>query len=395
MVLRGRVVGAIYLDTHDSIHRFGEKERTFVEALASQAAVAIENARLFGQMRSENIRLQREVEGRFKEVIGSSPAMRRVHQVMEGVLNNDSTVLLTGESGTGKGMVARAIHANGHRQQGPFIAVDCGALPDNLLEAELFGYRRGAFTGADQDRTGLVEEARGGTLFLDEIGNTSPGFQARLLRLLQEKEIRRLGENEARPVNVRIIAATNADLRSLMQDGKFRQDLFYRLNVVSIEVPPLRNRLEDLTTLVDHFIRRHASQSSQVKRLGPGVLRAFGQYSWPGNVRELEHVLERLLLLTPGEFITLDDLPDELRPTDAAPAHGDVHDEARRAGKHPGPRSIDSPKTGEQLMIEDALRRYAGDKAKAARFIGWNRQKLYRRMRSFSIPAGFGHKKAA
>lgn len=321
--------------------------------------------------------------------------MRKVQQVMVGILNNDSTVLLTGESGTGKGMVARAIHANGHRQAGHFIAVDCGALPDNLLEAELFGYRRGAFTGADQERIGLIEEAGGGTLFLDEIGNTSPGLQARLLRVLQEKEIRRLGENEARPVNVRIIAATNADLRALMNEGKFRQDLFYRLNVVSIEVPPLRARLEDLTALVDHFLRRHTPAGSTTKRLGPGVLRAFGQYSWPGNVRELEHVIERLILLTPGEFITVDDLPDEMRPIPADPGRDPHHDEPVVIGTRlRRSREMDSPKSGEQLMIEDALRRYAGDKAKAARFIGWNRQKLYRRMRSFGIPGKFGRKAA-
>jgi len=312
---------------------------------------------------------------------------------MAGVLTNDSTVLLTGESGTGKGLVARAIHSNSHRHLGPFIAVDCGALPENLLEAEMFGYARGAFTGADRDRIGLIEEARGGTLFLDEIGNTSLALQARLLRVLQEKEVRRLGENMPRPVNTRIIAATNGDLRSMMSQGRFRQDLFYRLNVVSIEVPPLRTRIEDLAPLVDHFLRRHVSSEGVVKRLGPGVMRALGCYSWPGNVRELEHVLERLVLLSAGEIVTVDDLPDELRPSpsdmpkNAAPFEGTNSLRGRA-------RSPESPKTGEQLLVEDALRRYAGDKAKAARFIGWNRQKLYRRMRSFGIPTEYGRKAA-
>ena len=395
MMMRRRYVGAIYLDTRLTSHRFGERERAFVESLAGQAAVAIENARLFGQMRAENVRLHREVEGRFRDLIGSATAMRKVQQLMLGLLNNDSTVLLTGESGTGKGMVARAIHTHCHRQAGPFIAVDCGALPENLLEAELFGYRRGAFTGADQDRIGLIEEARGGTLFLDEIGNTSPGLQSRLLRVLQEKEIRRLGENDSRPVNVRIIAATNADLRSLMSEGRFRQDLFYRLNVVSIDVPPLRHRLEDLTALADHFLRRHTPPQSTVKRLGPGVLRAFGKYHWPGNVRELEHVIERLILLTPGEFITVDDLPDEIRPGPSeSHLSGNLEQGPKRVSKLSRSHEYDSPKTGEQIMIEDALRRYAGDKAKVARFIGWNRQKLYRRMRSFGIAATFGRRAA-
>jgi Nif-specific regulatory protein len=393
MKVRDRVAGAIYLDTHDPGQAFGEKERAFVESFASQAAVAIENARLFGQVKAENLRLQQEVEGRFRDLIGTSSAIRRVQKIMAGVLSNHSTILLTGESGTGKGLVARSIHANSVRHSGPFIAVDCGALPDNLLEAELFGHARGAFTGADRDRIGLIEEARGGTLFLDEIGNTSLALQARLLRVLQEKEVRRVGENTSRPVSARFIAATNADLRSMMSQGRFRQDLFYRLNVVLIEVPPLRNRIEDLAPLVDHFLQRHLSSDGVVKRLGPGVMRAFGQYSWPGNVRELEHVLERLVLLSAGEIITVDDLPDEMRPASSDALRNGSHFEgANNPRRHA--RQPESPKTGEQLLIEDALRRYAGDKAKAARFIGWNRQKLYRRMRLFAIPTEYGRKAA-
>jgi transcriptional regulator with GAF, ATPase, and Fis domain len=394
MVFRDKLIGAIYLESGGSEGPFAEDERAFVESFASHAAVAIENARLFGQMRAENLRLQHEVQGRFKDIIGSSSAISKVRRVMAGVLANDSTVLLTGESGTGKGMVARAIHTNGQRHVGPFIEVDCGALPENLLEAELFGYAKGAFTGADRERVGLIEEARGGTLFLDEIGNTTPALQARLLRVLQEREVRRLGENAVRSVNVRVIAATNADLRALMSQGRFRQDLFYRLNVVAIEVPPLRDRLEDMTAMVDHFLRRYPSRDGVVKRLGPGVMRAFGRYSWPGNVRELQHAIERLVLLSAGDIISVDDLPDELR---ADPGEARRNPDPVDMASHIQRRSVrmsEGPKSGEQLMIEDALRRYAGDKAKAARFIGWNRQKLYRRMRSFRIPKAYGRKAA-
>jgi two-component system response regulator HydG len=257
------------------------------------------------------------------------------------------------------------------------VAVDCGALPENLLEAELFGYARGAFTGADRDRVGLIEEARGGTLFLDEITNTSLALQSKLLRVLQEREVRRLGENAPRPVDVRVIAATNGDIKTLMEQGKFRQDLYYRLNVVSIEVPPLRSRREDIPLLAEHFLRERAGQGVAPKRLGPAVSEALLGHDWPGNVRELANVIERAHVLSPGDVITAQDLPEGLRAV------------APRAGPSEG-HDGETRKSGEQLMIEEALRRFGGDKAKTARYIGWNRQKLYRRMKEFGIPADYG-----
>ncbi len=248
-----------------------------------------------------------------------------------------------------------------------------------MLEAELFGYARGAFTGAARERVGLIEEGHGGTLFLDEITNTTPATQAKLLRVLQENEVRRLGENASRRVDVRWIAATNADLKGLMAEGRFRQDLYYRLNVVTIEVPPLRARPEDIPLLASHFLRARARDGGTPKRLGPGVDDLLAVYAWPGNVRELENTVERLVVLAPGDVITVDDLPDPIRGGArgaTAGADGSGHGGAR--------------KTGEQIMIEEALRRHLGDKAKAERFIGWNRQKLYRRMKEYGIPADYG-----
>jgi len=373
----GRTVGVIYLDTRKAAQMFTDKERTFVESFASQAAIAIENARQFGNMRAENDRLRRDVKGRnrFENLIGAAPAMHKLCESISGVLSSDCNVLIIGESGTGKELVAKAIHYNGPRQKGKFVAIDCGALPEHLLEAELFGFVRGAFTGAERTRVGLIEEASGGTLFLDEITNTSLALQARLLRVLQEHEIRRVGENTPRQVDIRVLGATNADVAALMKEGKFRTDLYYRLNVVTLEVPPLRARREDIPLLVDNYLKKHVGDSGAPRKLRPGVVEALCRYDWPGNVRELENILERLLVLTPGDAIGVDDLPGMIRSA---------------AGIAPTNGNGDGHKTGEQIMIEEALRRFAGDKAKAARFIGWNRQKLYRKMKALDIPTDFG-----
>ncbi|HEV8703289.1 MAG TPA: sigma-54-dependent Fis family transcriptional regulator, partial [Candidatus Polarisedimenticolia bacterium] len=386
MRTRGRTVGIIYLDTRRAAQMFTDKERTFVESFASQAAIAIENARVFGDINAENARLKREAagRGRFENLIGTSAAMMRLSDTIAGVMGSDCNVLVAGESGTGKELVAKAIHYNGPRQKRKFVAIDCGALPEGLLEAELFGFARGAFTGADRDKVGLIEESHGGTLFLDEITNTTVALQAKLLRVLQEHEVRRLGENSPRRVDARIIAATNANIASLIRDGKFRSDLFYRLNVVTIEVPPLRDRREDIPLLVEHFVRQLSPDETSRRRLAPGVVEALGRYDWPGNVRELENVVERLLVLARGPIISQDALPENIR---AAAGLRDLAAVARSAALDGG---NNGRKTGEQMLVEDALRRFRGDKAKAARFIGWNRQKLYRKMKGFGIPADYG-----
>jgi DNA-binding NtrC family response regulator len=263
------------------------------------------------------------------------------------------------------------------------MAVDCGALPEGLLEAELFGHVRGAFTGADRDRVGLIQEADGGTLFLDEITNTSLALQARLLRVLQEREVRRVGENTPRRVDVRVIAASNADVPRLVAEGGFRQDLYYRLNVVTIRVPPLRDRREDIPLLIEHLAARCVAKGLAPRAFAPEVHAALARHHWPGNVRELENLVERLMVMAPGPVVTIADLPHEYR--------GAGPDPAGRRPSSTGPRDAQvDPRTGEQVMIEQALERFGGDKAKAARYIGWNRQKLYRRMKHLSVAANHG-----
>jgi two-component system response regulator HupR/HoxA len=261
------------------------------------AALAEANERL----RQENLYLRREVERRysFGNIIGGSPAMERVFDVMEKVAATTATLLITGETGTGKDLVARAIHYASPRKDGRFVAQNCGALPDTLLESELFGHRRGAFTGAHQDKKGLFELAHRGSIFLDEIGETNPGMQVRLLRVLQDGEVRPLGASDIRKVDVRVIAATNRDLRKMVEDGDFREDLYYRLRVVEMPLPTLRERPEDIPTLAEHFLERAAERmGSSLRGFTHSAMNRLSAYPWPGNVRELENEIERVVALS-------------------------------------------------------------------------------------------------
>ena len=260
------------------------------------SALAEANERL----RQENLYLRREVERRyaFDQIIGTTTAMERVFEVMEKVAQTDATVLLTGETGTGKDLVAHAIHYAGARKQARFVAQNCGALPDTLLESELFGHKRGSFTGAHEDKKGLFEIAHGGTIFLDEIGETNPGMQVRLLRVLQDGEIRPLGASDARKVDVRVIAATNRDLRKMVQEGSFREDLYYRLRVVEIPLPPLRERPEDIPHLAHHFLEKATEKMGRaIRGFTNAAMDRLMAYEWSGNVRELENELERAVAL--------------------------------------------------------------------------------------------------
>ncbi|SFM65987.1 sigma-54-dependent transcriptional regulator [Thermodesulforhabdus norvegica] len=261
--------------------------------------------------------LQREVEERyrFSNIVGKSPVMKKLFDTIEKIAPSKATVLITGESGTGKELIARAIHYHSPRRDKPFVSVNCGALPETLLESELFGHEKGAFTGAVQRRKGRFELAHEGTLFLDEISEMSPHLQVKLLRVLQEMEFERVGGMETIRVDVRVIAASNRDLKAEMEEGRFRQDLFYRLNVVHIHVPPLRERKEDIPLLIQHFLTKYAGELGKRSpvRVHPEAMRCLMDYHWPGNVRELENVIERALILATGEEITLRDLPDEVR----------------------------------------------------------------------------------
>ena len=260
----------------------------------------------------ENILLRRRLEEQeeFDEIVGQSEPMLELFDILSRVVPTDSTVLITGESGTGKELVARAIHGNSPRCYFPFIAVSCGALPETLLESELFGYEKGAFTGADQTRKGRIEMAEGGTLFLDEIGEISPKTQVDLLRVLQHRNIQRLGSTEEFQVDVRILAATNRDLQQAIKEKGFREDLYYRLNVITIHLAPLRERKEDIPLLAEHFIRKFAVEMNQEpKKITTQALDLLVEYHWPGNIRELENVIERALVIGRGQSILPEDLP--------------------------------------------------------------------------------------
>lgn len=282
-----------------------------VDELKIIVANALEKKRL----QEENILLKRELKKKhsFETVIGKSKKIKQIYSMIEKIAGTDSTILITGESGTGKELAARAIHSLSPRHESQFVSVNCGALPENLLESELFGHVEGAFTGAVVDKRGLFEVAQRGTMFLDEVGEMAPWTQVKLLRTLQDKKVRRVGGTKEIAVDTRIIAATNQDLKKKIEDGKFREDLFYRLNVISFEMPPLRERREDLPLFVSHFLKKYSMEiGKSMKRIAPDVMKIFESYLWPGNIRELENVIERTVAIEDRETITKESLPDEL-----------------------------------------------------------------------------------
>jgi two-component system response regulator AtoC len=281
-----------------------------------EVVLALRKAEERELLRRENNALRQEIrkEHRFEDILAKSAAMQGIFRTISKIADFKTTVLISGESGVGKELVARAVHSRGSRANHPFVAVNCGAIPENLLESELFGHRRGAFTDAIADRKGLFEEADGGTLFLDEIGELPLGLQVKLLRALQEESIRRLGDTKDLKIDVRIIAATHRDLLAETKLGRFREDLFYRLNVLPIVVPPLRERREDIALLVEHFVaRNNARLGTQVRGLDNEARRLLFEYPWPGNVRELENTIERAMVLAEGDQIVAPDLPERVR----------------------------------------------------------------------------------
>jgi Nif-specific regulatory protein len=311
LLLKDKQIGAIYLDSLTRRSKFTRDSLPFLTAFANQAAIAIENAKFYHALRDENRRLRSEMQRLhgFNEIIGQSPKMREVFDVLSRVVESDATVLIEGESGTGKELIARALHYNGPRKDKPFMALFCGSLPDSLLESELFGHKKGSFTGAVSDKRGLFEAADGGTFFLDEIGDLSPQIQTKLLRVLQEGEIKRVGENQIRKVDVRIVSATNKILKELVKQGVCREDLFYRLNTISLVVPALRQRKTDIPLLAHHFLDKYAARKkNHIKGFDKTALDALTNYSWPGNVRELENTIERAVVMARGELIGLADL---------------------------------------------------------------------------------------
>jgi DNA-binding NtrC family response regulator len=336
-----------------------------VDGIKLVVARALEQRRLA----MENRALRRDLRDKYRleNVVGRSEAMLQVYKTAARVAATGATVLIEGESGTGKELVARAIHATSPRTQRPFVAVDCGAIAEGVLESELFGHARGAFTGAQATRRGLFEEANQGTLFLDEIADIGPNLQARLLRALQEGTIRRVGTNEPIAVDVRVVAASNKDLAQAVKEGRFREDLFYRLNVVTIRIPPLRERREDIPLLAEHFAAKHGRAEGAT--ISPTARAFLLAYDWPGNVRELENVVARALALNPSGVIMPEDLPDHVRggarPAAGAPAGVIVQD-------RPTLEELD------RRYAAQVLQETGGNKTRAAEILGIDRKTLYR-----------------
>jgi len=343
-----------------------------------EVRLALERAIQQQRLIAENRRLREELNMsfRFDNFICRDKKMRRVLDTLRTVADTNTTILITGESGTGKTLVARCVHHNSPRRDKPFVEVSCGALPDTLLESELFGHVKGSFSGAIANKVGKFEHADGGTIFLDEISNASPSLQMKLLRVLESFEFEPVGGNRTRKVDVRVILATNQDLRKLVEKKEFREDLYYRINVVTVDLAPLRERPEDIPLLARHFLDKYASESGHpIKGFSEEVMRAFAEYAWPGNVRELENVVQSAVLFCRGEYITLDDLPPQLRPAEAEP----VVEEGKILPLD------EAMARWERKVILEALQSTGGSRKAAAERLGINRTTLYNKMRRYGI----------
>lgn len=309
ILFKGQMIGAIYMDRQMSKDQFNDESMQFLSAFSAQAAIAIQNARLFTDLQKENKKLKNQISinERFPEIIGKSEPMLRLFEMVQSVAASTATVLIEGESGTGKELIAKAIHNNSDQKNMPFIPIFCSSLSENLLESELFGHKKGAFTGASENKAGLFEEANNGTVFLDEIGDISASLQTKLLRVIQNGELKRVGETNIRKVNVRILSATNRDLEKEVNEGRFREDLFYRLNVIKVKMPPLRERPEDIILLAKHFLKLFTFKNKKnFKGFSKKAINYLQDYDWPGNVRELENTIERAVILSNNSEIDTD-----------------------------------------------------------------------------------------
>jgi transcriptional regulator with GAF, ATPase, and Fis domain len=412
----GSVIGALYLETRLRPGASFAQELPTLAALADQVAIAIETARLVGENERRAAELEKAnaeltiAQGKLEELlghrtaqlvatrrdlrsaravlrshfgyeglVGTSEAMRRVYALIDRVKDTDVPVLILGESGTGKEVVARALHNAGPRSKKPFTGINCGAIPEHLLESELFGHVRGAFTGADRDRKGLFREATEGTILLDEIGEMPQKMQAGLLRVLQEKVVRPVGSAREEAVDTRVIAATHRDLGSMVEDGTFREDLYYRLHVIEVRVPPLRERLEDIPILIDHFLGIFAARYSRDRRsVSRSALKRLMAFSWPGNVRQLENVLLNAWVLSDRPELEIEDFELPTGRIARAP-------EATAPDAHQASTSLDAHKAGERERILGALKECNWNRVKAAQIIGLPRRTFYRRLKEYGI----------
>jgi len=346
---------------------------------ADEIVLALRKAEERESLRRENRALREEIrkENRFEDILAKSAPMQEIFRTIAKVADYKTTVLITGESGVGKELVARALHRRSGRGGASFVAINCGAIPENLLESELFGHRKGAFTDAVQDRRGLFEEASGGSLLLDEIGELPLGLQVKLLRVLEDEKIRRLGDARDIQVDVRIVAATHRDLAAEVKAGRFREDLFYRLNVLPIHVPPLRERREDIPLLIDHFVQRNNGRlGTAVRGLDTEARRLLYEYSWPGNVRELENTIERAMVLTEGDLVTAADLPERVReardPVQMQLASGELSVKK-------------TTRIIEEILIRRALTKTKGNRTRAAELLKISHRALLYKLKDYQI----------
>ena len=385
----GRAVPVIMLTAFGTIEKAVEamKQGAFMyvakpvnpDQLLTVTREAVEKTQLL----RENVSLKTQLKERygFRNLIGKGPAMRELFSLIDTISKSTSSVLVMGESGTGKELVARAIHYESARAGGPFVTLDCAALPEETAESEIFGHEKGSFTGAHERKVGQIELAHGGTLFLDEVGELSLNVQKKFLRFLQEREFLRVGGKQRIKVDVRIIAATNRELRREVESGRFREDLFYRLNVVVVRVPPLRDRREDIPMLVSHFLRKFNDENHKlITGVEPAVMDAFLGHGWPGNVRELENAVERAVVLCTTEAITLQHLPRSLREKpSAAPSHGE---------RRPAPPSVGAGLglfENEKRLLLEALEKTGWNQTRTAEVLGISRKQLRTRMRNHDL----------
>lgn len=349
---------------------------------ADELLVVIEKALKFRNLEEENIRLKKELQQTYgyDNLVGTSNAIKNIYDLIEKVADTDGTVLISGASGTGKELIARAIHYNSSRCDRPLVVINCGAIPEELLESELFGHEKGAFTGAYKSRIGRFEMANGGTIFLDEIGEMSPSLQVKLLRVLQEKKFERVGGTKTIHVDVRIIAATNKNLTTAINKGKFREDLYYRLNVIPMKVPPLKQRKSDIPLLIDHFLKKfQKGAEKKITAFSPEAMDAMLKYDWPGNVREVENVIKRLTILCDDEVVTVDDLPEHI------PHKGRAVRVVEEDFLEKGVTLHDAVEDYEKRLILGALERSDWVKTKAAKLLNINRTTLVEKIKKQNL----------
>jgi Nif-specific regulatory protein len=372
LMVAEKILGAIYLDSCDPTVEFDEDHLQVMTAVAGIASLAFDNVRRWEQLQQENQELRAEIALEHN-MVGGSPSMRKVFDFIRRVAPTDSTVLIQGESGTGKELVAHAIHRNSPRAEKPFVAINCAAIAETLLESELFGHEKGAFTGAAAQKKGKVEVAEGGTLFLDEVSELAPGLQAKLLRVLQEREFERLGGTRPIKLDIRLVAATNRSLPEAVKAGGFRNDLYYRLNVVTLTMPALRERRDDISLLANYFVAKASRKCRmRVKPLSPQALAALTHYDWPGNVRELENAIERALVLGSTDSILPDDLPEAIL-------------EAGSAASAPTDKYHGTIKEAKKQLVLQALHQANGNYIEAAKTLGMHPNSLLRLIRNLDL----------